>query len=97
MTSQLSRPQNSSKYLYLIICAPQKNVILVWNNVRVNKCTVYEMLYIYKYIYIYTHTTRIPEMLGRFLNFNKMKTKRLSNQMSQYFIHNAFIHGTWIR
>ncbi len=35
-----------------------------------------------------TTTTRIPEMLGRFLNFNKMKTKRFSNHMSQYFIHN---------
>jgi len=34
------------------------------------------------------YTTRIPEMLGRFLNLNKMKTKRLSNHMSQYFIHN---------
>ncbi len=33
-------------------------------------------------------TTRIPEMLGRFLNLNKMKTKRLSNHMSQYFVHN---------
>ncbi len=33
-------------------------------------------------------TTRIPEMLGHFLNLNKMKTKRLSNHMSQYFIHN---------
>ncbi len=33
-------------------------------------------------------TTRILEMLGRFLNLNKMKTKRLSNHMSQYFIHN---------
>ncbi len=30
-------------------------------------------------------TTRIPEMLGRFLNLNKMKTKRISNHMSQYF------------
>ncbi len=30
----------------------------------------------------------IPEMLGRFLNLNKIKTKRLSNHMSQYFIHN---------
>ncbi len=27
-------------------------------------------------------------MLGRFLHLNKMKTKRLSNHMSQYFIHN---------
>ncbi len=27
-------------------------------------------------------TTRIPEMLGPFLNLNKMKTKRLSNHMS---------------
>ncbi len=27
-------------------------------------------------------------MLGRFLNLNKIKTKRLSNNMSQYFIHN---------
>ncbi len=27
-------------------------------------------------------------MLGRFLNLNKIKTKRLSNHMSQYFIHN---------
>ncbi len=33
-------------------------------------------------------TTRILEMLGRFLNLNKMKTKRISNHMSQYFIHN---------
>ncbi len=33
-------------------------------------------------------TTWIPEMLGRFLNLNKMKTKRISNHMSQYFIHN---------
>ncbi len=34
--------------------------------------------------------TRIPEMLGRFLNFNKMKTKRISNHMShsQYTIAN---------
>jgi len=31
-------------------------------------------------------TTRIPEMLGHFLNLNKMKTKR--HHMSQYFIHN---------
>ncbi len=29
-------------------------------------------------------------MLGRFLNLNKMKTKRLSNHMSQYFIHTFF-------
>ncbi len=34
------------------------------------------------------HTTRIPEMLERFLNLNKMKTKRISNHMSHYFIHN---------
>ncbi len=27
-------------------------------------------------------------MLGRFLNLNKMKTKIISNHMSQYFIHN---------
>ncbi len=33
-------------------------------------------------------TTRIPEMLGRFLNLNKMKAKRISNHKSQYFIHN---------
>ncbi len=33
-------------------------------------------------------TTWIPEMLGSFLNLNKMKIKRLSNHMSQYFIHN---------
>ncbi len=32
--------------------------------------------------------SRIPEMLGRFLNLNKIKTKRLSNHMSQYFINN---------
>ncbi len=37
---------------------------------------------------LWFQTTRIPEMLGRFLNLNKMKTKRLSNHMSQYFIHN---------
>ncbi len=29
------------------------------------------------------------EMLGRFLNLNQLKTKRLSNHMSQYFIHNG--------
>ncbi len=34
------------------------------------------------------YTTRIPEMLGRFLHLNKMKTKRLSNHMSKYFFHN---------
>ncbi len=35
-------------------------------------------------------TTRIPEMLGRFYKYflNKMKTKILSNRMSQNFIHN---------
>ncbi len=37
-----------------------------------------------KYIVI---ITLILEMLGRFLNLNKMKTKRLSNHMNQYFIH----------
>ncbi len=36
---------------------------------------------------IHIHTTRIPDMLERFLNLNKMKTKRLSNHTSQYFIH----------
>ncbi len=35
-----------------------------------------------------TTTNRIPEMLGHFFNLNKMKTKRLSNHVSQYFIHN---------
>ncbi len=35
------------------------------------------------------YTTQILEMLGRFLNLNKMKTKRVSNHMSQYFIHNT--------
>ncbi len=39
-------------------------------------------------IIIIISTTRILEMLGRFLYMNKMKTKRLSNHMSQYFIHN---------
>ncbi len=29
-----------------------------------------------------------PEMLGRLLNLNEMKTKIISNHMSQYFIHN---------
>ncbi len=38
--------------------------------------------------YVLENTTRIPEMLGRFLNLNKMKTKSLSNHMSQYCIHN---------
>ncbi len=33
-------------------------------------------------------TTRILEMFGRFLNLNKMKTKRISKHMSQYCIHN---------
>ncbi len=35
---------------------------------------------------LYDYTTRILEMLGRFLNLNKIKTKRISNHMSQYFI-----------
>ncbi len=35
-----------------------------------------------------SNTTRIPEMLGHFLNLNKIKTKRISNHTSQYFIHN---------
>ncbi len=30
---------------------------------------------------------RIPEMLGRFLNLNKIKTERISNHVSEYFIH----------
>ncbi len=38
------------------------------------------------------NTTWIPEMLGRFLNMNKIKTKRISNHMRQHFIHNR----TWI-
>ncbi len=33
------------------------------------------------------YTTRITEMLGRFY-FNTIKTKIISNHMSQYFIHN---------
>ncbi len=35
-----------------------------------------------------TLTTWIPEMLGRFLNLNKMNIQRLSNHIRQYFIHN---------
>ncbi len=34
------------------------------------------------------NTTRILEMLWRFEYLNKIKTKRLSNHMSQYFIYN---------
>ncbi len=34
------------------------------------------------------YTTQIPEMLGCFSNFNKIKTKKNLNHMSQYFIHN---------
>ncbi len=41
-------------------------------------------------IHFYT-TTRIPEMLGRFLNLNKMKTKRISNHMSQHFYGANFV------
>ncbi len=41
------------------------------------------------HIYKYINTTWIPEMLGQFLNLNKMKTKRFSNQMSQHCIHNV--------
>ncbi len=33
-------------------------------------------------------TTRIPEMLGRFLHLNKITTKIFSKHMIQYFIHN---------
>ncbi len=39
-------------------------------------------------------TTRILEMLGHYLNLNKMKTKRISNNMSQYLFtieHNNII------
>ncbi len=32
-----------------------------------------------------TDTTRIPEMLGRFLNLNKMKTKRISKSHEPIF------------
>ncbi len=48
---------------------------------------IYLFVYVCMY-YVCMYTTRIPEMLGRFLNLNKMKTKRISNHMSQYFIHN---------
>ncbi len=34
-------------------------------------------------------TTRIPETLGNILHLNKIKPKRLSNHLSQYFIHNG--------
>ncbi len=34
------------------------------------------------------YTTRILEMLGLFFYLNKMKTKKNSNHMSKYFIHN---------
>ncbi len=33
-------------------------------------------------------TTQILEILGRFLNINKMKTKILYNHISKYFIDN---------
>ncbi len=33
-------------------------------------------------------TTQIPEILALFKNLKKMTTKRFSNHMSQYFIHN---------
>ncbi len=48
---------------------------------------IFEHTHTHTHIHI-QYTTQIPEMLGRFLNLNKMKTKRLSNHMSQYFIHN---------
>ncbi len=36
-----------------------------------------------------SNISRIPEILGRlYFYLNKMKTKRLSNHMSQYFIQN---------
>ncbi len=44
----------------------------------------YTKMYL-KYIYLMVSTTRIPEILGFFLHLNKMKTKRLSNHMSQNF------------
>ncbi len=34
---------------------------------------------------MFVHTTRITEMLGRFLNLNKMKTKRLSNHEAIFY------------
>ncbi len=43
--------------------------------------------YIIDIIHLFVYT-RIPEMLGHFLNLNKIETKRLLNHMSQYFIHN---------
>ncbi len=44
-------------------------------------------LFLFSILSIY-NTTRIPEMLAHFYNLNKMKTKRLLNHMSHYFIHN---------
>ncbi len=57
------------------------------------KFTMSEKQFIWRWFYNvnykrYLFTTQIPEMLGRFLHLNKMKTKRLSNHMSQYFIQN---------
>ncbi len=56
-----------------------RNIILIVKDLYSSHC-MYESHLL--------HTTRIPEMLGRFLYLNKMKTKRLSNHMSQNFIHN---------
>ncbi len=55
-----------------------------------NKSVVFIILfsvYIYIYIYIYTQP-EFRKCWDVFLNLNKMKTKRISNHMSQYFIHN---------
>ncbi len=64
------------------------NIEIISNNIKVFTVTSdqFNESFVNKCIHLFT--TRIPEMLGRVLNLNKMKTKRLSNHMSKYFIHN---------
>ncbi len=61
-----------------------------------NKCSCFNCGHFScKFIYfllvllmIRAFSNRILDMLGRFFYLNKMKTKRISNHMSQHFIHN---------
>ncbi len=58
-------------------------------NVPLNLFVETDLFVLFVCSFVHLFTTRIPKMLGRFLNLNKILTKRLSNHMSQYFIHNG--------
>ncbi len=79
-------PMDRTKYLdffkgYLLI-------LLLHHNCNHNIMISIDFLILWPCTEITRPTTWIPEMLGHFFNLNKIKTKSLSNHMSQYFIHN---------